>query len=53
MAAQIVDFGVLYRFNHRLGNEFHAMVNAGEMLDCVEYQRGAGAEQLAGLGSDD
>ena len=37
-ATQIVGLGVLNRLDDMLGNELHGVVDAGELLDGVEYQ---------------
>ena len=52
-AVQHANFGVLDGFNHFLRDELDAVVDAGQMLQCVEQQGGAGTEQVAGGGGDD
>ena len=52
-AMQVVDFGGLNRLDHGLWDEFHLMRNARDMLGGVQYQGGAGTEQVAGMGRDE
>ena len=47
------DLGVLDGFDHFLRDEFHLVVDAGQVFECVEQQGGTGAEEVAGLGGDD
>ena len=50
---QQTHLGVLYGFNNLLGYQFHAVVNASQMLRCVKQQRCAGAEQGTAVSCDD
>ena len=52
-AVQHVDLGVLDGLYHLLRYEFDAVVDADQVLEGVEQQGGAGAEELAGGGGDD
>lgn len=45
-AAQIGGLGVLDRLDHILGDEFDGVLDAGEVLDGVEYQRGARTQKV-------
>ena len=53
VASEVFDFRLLYGLNHLLGYEFHAVVDACQVLGGIEQQCGAGAEQGAGFGGDE
>ena len=52
-AVQHVDLGVLDGLYHLLRDELDAVVDAGEVLEGVEQQGGAGTEEVACGGGDD
>lgn len=49
VAVQVFGLGVLYRLYEGLWDELEVVVDAGEVLDGVEEERGTGAEELAAL----
>ena len=51
-AAQIVDFRILYRFDHCLRNKFDRMIYTGEIFHGIEYESCARSEQRACLSCD-
>ena len=52
-STEIVDFGVLYRFDERLREEFQAMIDSCKMLHDIKQKCSRTSEQLARLGCDD
>ena len=53
LAAKILDLGFLDRLYHALRDEFHLVVDAGQMFGGIEQQGGTATEQRRRLGGDD
>ena len=53
MPTKIIHLGILYRFDHRLRNQFGVVVDTGKMLHHIEQQGGTATEQKTGMCGDD